>query len=204
MKIHNIEQRTPEWHALKVGKISGSTIQDIYTASKAKYIDKLVAERLTGNVEESFINSAMEWGIDHEEMAINEFEKRTKKKVSSVGFVEYNGFIGCSPDGLIYDNKNIVIEGVEVKCPKTKELIGIIRTNKVPVKHLRQCLLQLYCMPSMLKVNYIVFDPRLTQRPIHIIEINRKDYSKELLELEDKLKIAIESINNLEDLILFD
>jgi hypothetical protein len=203
MKIHNFEQRSPEWFNIKLGKISGSTIQDIYTASKAKYIDRLVAERLTQVIEESFVNDAMQWGIDHEEMAINTFMERTKQKVQNIGFVEYNNYLGCSPDGIIFKDKN-PFKGVEVKCPKTKELIAIIRTNKVPVKHLRQCLLQLFCMPTMESVYYIVFDPRLTQRPMHVIEIKRSEYLKELEEMEEKLNKSFQDIEKLEDKILFD
>ena len=58
-------------------------------------------------------------------------------------------------------------------------------------------------MPTMKKVYYIVFDPRLTQRPIHIIEVKREDYTNELEEMEEKLNKAFSDIEKLEDLILF-
>ena len=53
MKIHNVEQYSPEWYALHIGRPTSSRFDDILTPSKLelsksrkKYMYQLVAERL--------------------------------------------------------------------------------------------------------------------------------------------------------------
>ena len=67
------EQGSPEWHALRCGKVTASRIADMmaktktgWGASRANYKAQLVAERLTGIVAEGYTNAAMEWGKEKE------------------------------------------------------------------------------------------------------------------------------------------
>lgn len=56
---------------------------------------------------------SIQWGNDHEEVAIKVFEQATQKKVSPTGiWLHPSGILGASPDGLVEDNGLI-----EVKCP---------------------------------------------------------------------------------------
>ena len=50
-----MEQRTEEWYASRLGKVTASRVADIvaktktgYSASRAKYMGELLCERLTG------------------------------------------------------------------------------------------------------------------------------------------------------------
>ena len=201
MQIHMVEQRSEEWFILKGGKVSGSSVDNIYKSTKAKFIDSIVADRLTGRVEmNSFVNDAIQRGIDFEDFAKDEFSDKYNLKVTDVGFVEYNDYVGISPDGIVFHN-GVPLYGVEIKCPNTKELVGVFRTNKVPVSHLRQCLLQLYCMPTMEKVYYIVYDNRLEIYPMHVIEVKREEYTEELQEMDDKINTFIKAVIKLEESI---
>ena len=202
MKIHMVEQRSEEWFILKSGKLSGSTVDNIYKSTKAKFIDSIVADRLTGRVEiNGFVNDAIQRGIDFEDFAKDEFSDKYNLKVTDVGFIEHNDYVGISPDGIVFGTDGNPLYGIEIKCPNTKELVGVFRTNKVPVSHLRQCLLQLYCMPTMQKVYYIVYDNRLEIYPMHVIEVKREEYTEELEEMDDKIKSFIESVKKLEESI---
>lgn len=62
-----IVQGTPEWFAIRAGKVTASRVADVIaktksgpSASRANYAAQLVAERLTGTVEPSFTNAAMQ------------------------------------------------------------------------------------------------------------------------------------------------
>lgn len=56
---------------------------------------------------------SIQWGVNHEEVAIKLFEEATQKKVLSTGLWRHpSGALGASPDGLVGDDAII-----EVKCP---------------------------------------------------------------------------------------
>ena len=68
-----LEQRTDDWFAARMGKVTASRIADVmaktktgHGAGRANYHAQLVAERLTGTVADSFTNAAMIWGIETE------------------------------------------------------------------------------------------------------------------------------------------
>ena len=57
MIIHNFEQHSPEWHEVRKGKFTCSTISDLFMDKKTQdYNDatnKVVYQRLTGDSPES-------------------------------------------------------------------------------------------------------------------------------------------------------
>jgi hypothetical protein len=64
-----MEQRTPEWFAKRLGKVTASRIADLMAktktgpgASRANYLAQLVTERLTGTPTEGFQSPAMDMG----------------------------------------------------------------------------------------------------------------------------------------------
>ena len=76
-----MDQRTPEWFAARLGKVTASRISDIigktqsgYSASRANYMALLICERLTGAAAESYSNAAMQHGTDTEPMTLSAYE----------------------------------------------------------------------------------------------------------------------------------
>ncbi len=66
-----MEQRTPEWFAKRLGKVTASRIADLMArtksgpaASRANYMAQLVTERLTGRPTEGYESPAMAWGTE--------------------------------------------------------------------------------------------------------------------------------------------
>ena len=65
-----MEQRSDEWFAARIGKVTASRINDVMAslknggeaASRKNYRAQLVVERLTGQKQDSFTNGAMMWG----------------------------------------------------------------------------------------------------------------------------------------------
>jgi hypothetical protein len=104
-------QGSDEWHAARCGLLTASEMKLIVTPTlKAASNDKekahlyeLLAQRITGYVEPSYISDAMLRGHEDEIEAIAQYEK-AYAPVARVGFVTNDkwGFtIGYSPDGLV-------------------------------------------------------------------------------------------------------
>ena len=126
--IHEFDQNSEEWHLVRCGKMTSSRFATVLAKSKdggatgtrRKYMDDICSERGTGLPSSSYCNSAMDWGTEHEDEAIAEYEKEKSKDqpqkviVRRVGFVEMSDWLGGSPDGLV--GEDVVIE---VKCPNS-------------------------------------------------------------------------------------
>lgn len=198
----NLEQRTDKWHELRKGSIGGTRVKGVFAKNNLPLVDELIAER-HAPVEESFINEAMQRGIDLEPVAIREFEERTSLKVDTVGLVTSDKFKGChlSPDGLIMDG-GIPSAGIEVKCPSTKKHVSYIRSNKLPSEYKHQVYHYFTMCDTIDKMYFVSFDPRFEVRPIHIIEINRQDILTELQEYKSELLKFIDKLNKYESQII--
>ena len=117
MKIYTCQQKSAEWHALRLGSITATSFATMANGRKETIETlclKKASEIITGESSETFYtNEAMEHGIELEDEAREMYESWSFQKVDQVGFVEMNDFIGCSPDGLVGDNG-----GVEIKAPQ--------------------------------------------------------------------------------------
>ena len=110
-----IEQRTPEWFAVRKGRITGSVVGAILGLSPfmkpADVMRKMVRDY--HDAESEFTgNAATEYGTFHEKIAKMDFEMEHDKEVQEVGFYTFQDWLGASPDGLIGDDGLI-----EIKCP---------------------------------------------------------------------------------------
>ena len=130
--VHDVAQRTPEWHALRCGRLTGSSVGSMIATLKsgkgeaAERRDlrlQLVVERLTGRSDESYRSAEMQWGIEHEDDARRAYEALSGNVVRTVGFLSHPELrTGCSPDGLVGD-----VGCVEIKCPKSSTHLATIR-----------------------------------------------------------------------------
>lgn len=106
MKIVECFQGTPEWHAARCGRATASEFSSVLAKgegkTRASYLRKLVGERLTGKVTESFTNVHMIRGSEQEAMARLSYESVIDDFVEQVGFIQHDKLmVGCSPDGLV-------------------------------------------------------------------------------------------------------
>lgn len=159
-----IEQGSAEWLAARAGMITASRIADVMaktktgeSASRANYRAQLVAERLTGRPQESFTNSAMQWGTEQEPMARTAYEIAHSVMVDQVGLILHPEIkrAGASPDGLIGDDGLI-----EIKCPNTATHIEYATAGKPPTKYLLQMLWQMECTGRQW-CDFVSYDPRM-------------------------------------------
>lgn len=159
-------QGSPEWFAIRAGKVTASRISDLtartktgWGASRANYAAQLVAERLTGEPGETFQNAAMKWGTDTEPHARAAYEFQTDATVDEVGFIVHPRIelSGASPDGCVGDAGL-----VEIKCPNTATHIDTLLGREVPSKYIPQIQWQLACT-GRAWCDFVCFDPRMPE-----------------------------------------
>lgn len=164
--MDEIVQGSPEWHALRCGKVTASRVSDViaktktgWGASRANYAAELIAERLTGVAAEGFTNAAMQWGTDQEPNARIAYEFMEDVTVEQVAFVVHPAICdsGASPDGLVGDSGM-----VEIKCPNTATHIDTLINQAIPTKYVTQMMWQMACTGRQW-CDFVSYDPRLPE-----------------------------------------
>jgi hypothetical protein len=115
--------------AVKAAKSKNATP----AAGRAKYLDRLAAEIITGQPDpDSYTSAAMERGhaLEDEARGYYAFVKRVKPK--QVAFVK-RGRAGASPDALIGDDG-----GLEIKIAMPTVQLPRLRAGKLPTEHKAQ------------------------------------------------------------------
>ena len=178
MKVHNIEQRSPEWLQLKKGKIGGTRNKQIKVKGGLPLIYELLAEEGIDELEPTYKSAAMEWGIDMEPIAIHEYEKISGINIINSGWWEsdFSELVGLSPDG----SDNTYKHAIEVKCPNTKTHIEYIVNGIIPKVYMPQILHYFIVNEKLETLDFISFDPRYRKKPIWIKRVTREDLTLEI------------------------
>jgi hypothetical protein len=142
MKIHkDLQQGTDAWFKARElkGTASHATAIRARGAGLETYCREVVRNYLSSSKEEAYSGKATEHGTDLEPHARQVYMFETGNSVEEVGFIEYNDFIGCSPDGLIGEEGDL-----EIKCPYSdKVYFDYIIDSKVPSDYYNQCQMRL-------------------------------------------------------------
>ena len=183
-----MDQRTDEWFAARLGKVTASRVADVIaktktgpSASRENYATQLVLERLTNKQAESYTNSAMQWGTETEPMARQAYELKRGLFVNETGFVDHPTIemCGASPDGLVGADGLI-----EIKCPNSATHMETILTQKVPAKYIPQMMWQMACTGRNW-CDFVSFDPRFPENlQIFIERVTYDPTYVRMLELE--------------------
>lgn len=198
-----MEQRTEEWFAARLGKVTASRVADVLakiksgeSASRKNYKMELVVQRLTNKVGESFTNAAMEWGTEQEPFARMAYEAHTGTFVKEDGFVDHptiEGF-GCSPDGIVGEGL------IEIKCPNTATHIETVLENKAPSKYIPQMQSQMACTGAKW-CDFVSFDPRTPEDlQLFIIRVERDE--EYIAEMEKEVKLFLQEVDDLHKQLL--
>ena len=137
---------------------------------------------MTGEPVEGPSGYALQWGTDVESFAREAYELETGNSVIESGFLlhpDYD-FVGCSPDGLIGDDK-----GLEMKCPRSSAVHLKRFVSGVPDEYIPQIQ---GCMwvTGRTSWDFVSYDPRMPEsHRILIINVKRDE------EYIEKLKVAV-------------
>ena len=144
MRVLNDEQGSDAWLQSRLGVVTASNFGKILSPTGKKssqvndYVNKLVAESLTGVVEPLYKSGAMQRGNDLEPEAKSMYELIKGVTVVETGLIKHDDIeAGCSPDGLVMRDETAV-SGLEIKCPLSHNHVEYLRNNKVPSKYIPQ------------------------------------------------------------------
>ena len=198
-RIVDALQRSPDWFAARLGRVTGSRAKDVLAtiktgeaAARRDYRVQLVVERLTGQPEEpGYVNDAMQWGTDTEPEAFGAYEALTGHVAVRTGFLAHTGLMaGCSLDGHVGDFEGIV----ELKCPKSATHWRYLRGERqLPAEHLAQVTHNLFVTGAQW-CDFLSFDPRF---PPHLmtflVRVNRADV--DIAGYEQKVRAFLEEVD---------
>lgn len=158
MKIYqDIIQGTPEWHAIRKGKMTASHAQEIANCGKGleTYIYEVVASGLSSGAVEYYSNANMDRGNELEGAAREMYELTCNAQVKQVGFVEHNDFAGCSPDGLIGDSGL-----VEIKCHNDVNHLKLLLGGEkaIETKYVWQMQMNMF-ITGRIWTDYVAYNP---------------------------------------------
>jgi len=162
--VHMMEQRSDEWFAHRLGRVTASRVADVMaqtksgpSAARKNYMADLIAERLTGERRGSFSNAAMQWGAETEPQARAAYQFMHDAEIVEVGFIDHPeiDMAGCSPDGLVGEDGMI-----EIKCPNTATHLDTLLTGNIDGKYFKQMQFQMSCA-GRVWCDFVSFDPRL-------------------------------------------
>ena len=195
--METVEQRTDDWFAARLGKVTASAIYKVMArtktgpgADRANYAAQLVAERLSGKPADSFSNAAMQWGVEKEAEARAVYSAEVGDTAVEIGFIEHPriAMSGASPDGLVgFDGM------VEIKCPNTATHIATLRGASIDRKYILQMQWQMACAEREW-CDFVSFDPRMPEAmQLHIRRVERDDQL--LLEIEAEVTAFLAEID---------
>ncbi len=183
MIIYDVEQGSKEWYLTRKAKVTGTNFGKLFGADDLKLIDKLIAETVSDEIEDTgYQSEEMMRGQEYEPLARAAFEKDRNVKVDVYGFVASMRYpwLGYSPDGHVKteDGKHKI--GIEIKCPNTSTHVRYIRMNQIPNEYKYQVRLIFLVCPDIEEVVFISYDPRFYKRPMWTISVKREEIAEEL------------------------
>jgi putative phage-type endonuclease len=197
-----MDQRTEEWFQARLGLVTASRVADVLakiksgeSASRRNYKIQLVSERLTGERQETYINQAMQDGIDREAFARDRYIQQFGE-VEEVGFIKHPTLeAGASPDGMVGEDGIL-----EIKCPMGSTHTETLMTQDIPSKYVPQVQFQLlvsgrkWCdfvsYNPMFPKHLQIFVKRIEADPVYQKELESevKQFLGEVDEVINKLK----------------
>lgn len=190
--VHDVDQRSPEWAALRAGLVTGSCANALIAVRKKgtgelavrrDLRSLIVCEVLTqAPIEKvSRKTDAMARGVEFEPDAVAAYELATNRSVYRVGFIAHNTLkAGCSPDGYVGEWEGIV----ETKCPNSITHMEYIEAGVVPEEYFGQLVHSMW-LTGAEWADFVSYDPRF--KPAHlqlfIKRVNRADVDMTAYEL---------------------
>jgi hypothetical protein len=149
MIIHDVDQKSEEWFAIRAGKLTASCASKLITPTgklSTQYkgeISRIIAEKLGLQDPEEPVRETywMAQGVELEGEARSWLEVMWGRPVFQTGFITSDdGVLGVSPDGYIYElgDQGPELVPIEIKCPKPSTHIKWVLDGGLPEEHRAQ------------------------------------------------------------------
>lgn len=160
----NAPQGTEAWRIERAGSATASCFSHVLAkiktgeaATRRKYRIQLVTERLTGVPCSSYVNAAMQYGIEQEPFARMAYEAATGLLAIEAPFRKHPmiGYCGASPDGEIGEDGLL-----EIKCPESLTHVEYLTGGVLPSDYVPQVQGQMW-VTGRHWCDFVSFDPRM-------------------------------------------
>lgn len=205
MKLHPMLQKSPEWFAKKLGKVSGTQLKGIMGTPKARQesLYDIIGERLKVTLSSTpEYENPLDRGNRLEPEALARYQIETGLEVVKMGFCEHDDeeFIGNSPDGLIDGGKG----AIEIKCPEHKNYVKYWLINEIPDDYIWQVTQYFIVNEKLEWLDFVAYNPEIPVHPIHIIRTTRADLVEKIEQAYQKEVEFLSEVNTiLEGIIEF-
>jgi putative phage-type endonuclease len=128
--IPSVEQRTPEWFALRNEVLSASSIYKVFGTENSKL--DILLEKI--GIQKQFMSSsATTHGIIFEEVSQTLYETRNSIKIKEYGCIPHESisFIGASPDGVVYEIEGIDMFNLDYENLSIKNIPKYLNVNSI-------------------------------------------------------------------------
>lgn len=209
--VIDVPQRSPEWYAARLGRVTGSRAADLLrkgkgseeAAGRRNLRMDLVLERMNGKPSETtFQSAAMQQGIEREAGALAAYEALTGRVTHKSGFLSCDGVMaGCSLDGHVGDFDGIV----EAKSPIAATHADYLETGKVPGDYHKQMVHGLWVTGARW-CDWLSFNPDFPEGlQVKLVRVERNDaeiadYEKAVVAFLATVERKIELLHTLSDL----
>lgn len=209
--IIECEQRTDEWRAARLGRVTSSRASDMLSEGRKKGEEsagrrnlrwQLALERLCGRpLESAFQSQAMADGVAREADALRLYEATTGVLLRRCGFLSHTELMtGASLDAYVGTFERIV----EAKAPILATHGEFLRSGKVPLDYERQIAHQLYVSGAK-ACDYLSYQPDFPERlRLRVVTVHRTDEAMEKHDRELRAFLAevdrnVEALNTMAD-----
>lgn len=139
---HDVQQGSDAWHALRLGRVTASTVGLLMTptgavarnAGSRAHVYELAAQRITGHVDPGYVSPDMMRGHD-DEITARDLYARHYAPVRECGYLTRDiggAQLGYSPDGLVGDDGLIELKS---RAPKHQLATSV---GGIPTEYLLQ------------------------------------------------------------------
>lgn len=202
--VIDTEQRSEQWFAARVGRVTGSNagkllakIKSGEAAGRRDYRVQIILERLTGKPQDSgYQNEAMRIGIEREPLAIAAYEAQTGTLLEQTGFLSHNDLmIGCSLDGHLGDFETLL----SIKCRQPAAHYEFLRYGTIPVAAMAQMAHEMFITGAQVH-NYVSWNPDFPDgKQLKIITLTRDllkvpDYEAELMKFLGEIDAEMKAV----------
>lgn len=186
IQIHNCEQGSPEWHAVRLGIPTASAFADVLaegrggnpSKTRRTYMMKLIGETFTGEPAYQHNNDHTDRGHTMEDEARQLYVFARDTEIERVGFIrrEWGESLGahyaagCSPDALVTD-KDGRPGLLEIKTKLAHLQCEALLDKKLPSEHVAQVQGQLW-ISGREWCDFVSYWPKL---PPLIVRVHRDD-----------------------------
>lgn len=188
------------WLNERVGHLTASNMakamaflkNGLSARERLQLMQEIVAERVTGESVRHVVTDAMQWGLEHEDEAVDCFVEMTGRDVKLSRFYTHPEieYFGATPDRELDDGL------LEIKCPTTSKFIAWKCAGIVPQEHRPQMLAQLACTRKKW-CGFIAYDPRIKDERKRLFLARFEPAPFEIEEVEDHARKFLSEVEGM-------